>query len=442
MMESRLLLHFFTSSKGRKTVFTILAVLLSLLLLFFFLLPVLITGIIISTVFPTDDLERVRSLVVTTDAAREEYLEEVVYQGYFQQKDPNGQAYRNTLLQYNSGFSNNSREIISTAACYYQQEWNTRDFSALCALMAVRSITFTTRESGPYSCAGCQTSIVCGGHLDEDGTVYYHSDTTECSNPVTETSCPGDHYDLYVTASLVGWRLQNGIDRSAIRYYCLDHWDELTSLDHTDSPTINKYVDAFAATGVYPDRPDWQEADLLWAESLYSTDWQELYGITIHQVGMAGDGSSYDLSDTDRAFAGSGSLALPIRSYSYISCWFGEPDPGGTPHGGQDFAAGFGVPILAAADGIVVEARYHSSWGNYVKIFNGTIDGHTIYTLYAHASSLSVSAGQVVSQGQQIAAVGSTGFSTGNHLHFEVYVDGATTRSRSDPAPWLGMSRS
>lgn len=440
MMESRLLLYLFTDRKSQKTILSVLAVLLCLLLLLFFLLPVLITGIIISYIFPTDDLDTIRVLVASTDAAREEYIQEVVYDGYFQGIDPNGQAYRNTILLYNSGFSNNSQEIISAAACYYQQEWNTRDFTALCALMAVRSITFTTRESGPYSCAGCQTRSVCDGHTDADGEIYYHSDTSECSNPRTETSCPGNHYDLYVTASLVGWRLQSGIDRSAIRYYCLDHWEELTSLAHTDSPTINKYVDAFARTGIYPDWPGWQEEDLLWAESLYSVDWQELYGITILQVGMAGDGGSYDLTDTDIAFTGSGSLALPIHSYSYISCWFGDPDPSGTPHGGQDFAAGFGVPILAAADGIVVEARYHSSWGNYVKLYNGTIDGHEIYTLYAHASSLSVSAGQTVTQGQIIAAVGSTGFSTGNHLHFEVYVDGTTTRSRSDPAPWLGMS--
>ena len=117
-----------------------------------------------------------------------------------------------------------------------------------------------------------------------------------------------------------------------------------------------------------------------------------------------------------------------------ISCHFGEPDGWtGAPHGGMDFAAGYGTPIYAAADGVVVKAGYHNSWGNYVKIYHGVVDGNQIYTLYAHCSSLGVSAGQTVTQGQTIAAVGSTGDSTGNHLHFEVYVN----NTRVAPENWL-----
>ena len=98
-------------------------------------------------------------------------------------------------------------------------------------------------------------------------------------------------------------------------------------------------------------------------------------------------------------------------------------------HGGIDF--GGGGPIVAAQSGTVVFAGYHSSWGYYVKIDHG----NGLQTLYAHmvAGSLLVSPGQHVSQGQQIGTMGTTGSSTGVHLHFEVYVNG----SRVDPANYL-----
>lgn len=98
-------------------------------------------------------------------------------------------------------------------------------------------------------------------------------------------------------------------------------------------------------------------------------------------------------------------------------------------HGGIDF--GGGGPIVAVQSGTVVFAGYHSSWGYYVKIDHG----NGLQTLYAHmvAGSLLVTAGQQVSQGQQIGTMGTTGSSTGVHLHFEVYVNG----SRVDPANYL-----
>ena len=89
-------------------------------------------------------------------------------------------------------------------------------------------------------------------------------------------------------------------------------------------------------------------------------------------------------------------------------------------HNGVDFAAASGTPILAAYSGNVVAASYNSSMGNYVMIDHG--DG--LYTIYMHASKLYVSSGQSVSKGDQIAAVGSTGRSTGPHLHFSVRLNG------------------
>lgn len=111
--------------------------------------------------------------------------------------------------------------------------------------------------------------------------------------------------------------------------------------------------------------------------------------------------------------------ALP--SYTYISCYFG-----GNGHRGTDFAAPGNTPIYAVADGVVTDATYHWSWGNYVQIYHGKDDeGNTYSTLYAHMiTTPSVSAGQNVTKGQIIGYVGSTGYSTGNHLHLEMKING------------------
>lgn len=89
-------------------------------------------------------------------------------------------------------------------------------------------------------------------------------------------------------------------------------------------------------------------------------------------------------------------------------------------HNGLDLAAPAGTDILAAYDGTVVAADYNESMGNFVMIAHGD----TLYTIYMHASALYVSAGDTVSKGQCIAAVGTTGRSTGNHLHFGVRRNG------------------
>ncbi|MGN0468251.1 MAG: murein hydrolase activator EnvC family protein [Acutalibacteraceae bacterium] len=92
-------------------------------------------------------------------------------------------------------------------------------------------------------------------------------------------------------------------------------------------------------------------------------------------------------------------------------------------HGGTDIAAGYGTPIYASRSGTVITAIWSTSkkgYGNYVVIDHG--DGYI--TLYGHCSSLSVTTGQRVSKGQLIAKVGSTGNSSGNHLHFEVRYNG------------------
>ena len=100
-------------------------------------------------------------------------------------------------------------------------------------------------------------------------------------------------------------------------------------------------------------------------------------------------------------------------------------------HKGIDIGASGGAAIVAAADGTVTTASYSSAAGNYVMIDHGG----GLYTVYMHASALLVSPGQTVSAGQTIAQVGSTGISTGNHLHFGVSLNGSYV------SPWSYLGR-
>ena len=117
------------------------------------------------------------------------------------------------------------------------------------------------------------------------------------------------------------------------------------------------------------------------------------------------------------AVFGSGQMMWPVPGYSYVSRWMSAG------HKGTDICASYGTPIVAADSGVVVRAGWNaagSGYGYSVVIQHGP--GNT--TLYAHCSALYVSVGQSVQKGQQIAAVGSTGWSTGNHCHFEITVNG------------------
>lgn len=126
--------------------------------------------------------------------------------------------------------------------------------------------------------------------------------------------------------------------------------------------------------------------------------------------------------------SGSGRLSNPCPS-AYISSEFGgRKSPGGigsTNHKGRDYAAPSGSPIYAAASGTVTTVSWNVARGYYVVVNHGDLA-----TLYQHCSATYVSVGQKVSAGQNIAAVGSTGYSTGPHLHFEVHVGGVPVDPR------------
>ena len=120
-----------------------------------------------------------------------------------------------------------------------------------------------------------------------------------------------------------------------------------------------------------------------------------------------------------------GQFKFPLASYTRISDDYGwriHPILNTKQfHNGVDFAAPKGTAIYAAYDGEVVAATYSATMGNYVMINHGS----GLYTIYMHASALYCSKGDVVVRGETIAAVGTTGRSTGNHLHFSVRKDGS-----------------
>ena len=151
----------------------------------------------------------------------------------------------------------------------------------------------------------------------------------------------------------------------------------------------------------------------------YSVMWASLLGGFTHAGGIIG-------SDAD--WVGTGIFTWPLPQSFTITSQFGyrtDPFTGEISyHSGTDIAAPYGTPVLAAAGGTVTVANATDPWGGsygyYVKIqHDGTFD-----TLYAHCSSICVTPGQQVQQGEVIGYVGSTGNSTGNHLHFEVWENG------------------
>ena len=137
--------------------------------------------------------------------------------------------------------------------------------------------------------------------------------------------------------------------------------------------------------------------------------------------------------ETPSTPATSGDYIWPC-SARYITSPFGKrTSPGGigsTNHKGVDIGASYGSSIYATKAGTVIVSSYDAGgYGNYVQIDHG--GGN--YTLYGHMSKRLVSVGQTVSQGEVIGLCGSTGASTGPHVHYEIWVN----RTRIDPLPYL-----
>lgn len=127
--------------------------------------------------------------------------------------------------------------------------------------------------------------------------------------------------------------------------------------------------------------------------------------------------------------AKSSGFIFPLPNGTWqVSAWWGD----GRNHQALDIRAPKGTSIFAVSDGVVTDTGYTNSYGYYVVIRHN----NGISTMYAHASQLCVKAGETVKSGDVIALVGRTGNATGNHLHFEVIVNGV----RKNPAPYIGLN--
>ena len=153
----------------------------------------------------------------------------------------------------------------------------------------------------------------------------------------------------------------------------------------------------------------------------------ELYNFTQDQKNILRELLSDEMRPTLLALCGGigiiedGELCWPLPGHTYISCHFGEVDAfGNAGHRGTDIPAPEGTPILAAHSGTVLVSGWNDSYGNQVLLDNGA----GLSTRYAHMTQTAVTAGEAVTAGQIIGYVGSTGDSTGNHLHFEVMQNG------------------
>lgn len=143
------------------------------------------------------------------------------------------------------------------------------------------------------------------------------------------------------------------------------------------------------------------------------------------QQQQSNSNSSSNSSNGGNTIHTSGSYCWPLNISGTITSNFGyrdAPTAGASSyHKGIDIAAPMGTSVVAAKEGTVTTASYQSAAGNYIMVYHG----NSTYTVYMHLSAIHVSVGQKVSQGEVIGAVGSTGVSTGPHLHFGVNVNGS-----------------
>lgn len=209
----------------------------------------------------------------------------------------------------------------------------------------------------------------------------------------------------------------------------IDYWVE--TVEHT-STTTNEDGSAETETWyeyilhiVITQRTAWKQAEIydfnndqneLLAE-LLSDKYDQYFMFLITGLRYLGNGTDV---------IAEGVYIWPSAASDYVTSFFGtrlHPILGVyKTHTGIDIGAGYGTAVLAAADGMVYTAAYDAGgYGNYIIIDHG--NGNK--TVYAHMSHLNIGEGQTVTQGQCIGLAGSTGMSTGPHLHFEIYVDGA-----------------
>lgn len=191
-----------------------------------------------------------------------------------------------------------------------------------------------------------------------------------------------------------------------------------TSGDTTQQTSSNNIFSAITNAAL-----DYYDDKLL---SLFGFNGQETTATTTTESDSSSD------STTAGTYSGGG-FAWPVPGHTTVTSGYGWrncPYHGREHHSGIDIGAPSGSKIVAAADGKVVSSRYEGGYGNCIIIDHG----NKLYTLYGHCSSLIAKSGDAVKKGQKIAKVGSTGNSTGPHLHFEVRK--GSNSSKNHVSPW------
>ena len=233
-------------------------------------------------------------------------------------------------------------------------------------------------------------------------------------------------YDYVMLENLVRIREQVANDEQMLQMD-LDTVEQLTEQVKQDEATVNTLIDEKSAEiSEYEDLITRQE-ELI---AQYDAEMQAAASrIAALEAQAANNGNFVPYSG--------GALVWPCPSSTRITSYFGYRTPDGgyvnANHKGVDIGAPTGTPAVAAASGVVVIARYSYSAGNWVVISHG----NGLYTVYMHASQLCVSEGQYVNAGDTILLVGSTGWSTGPHLHFGVGIGGYTSAYNVDPLSYF-----
>lgn len=137
-----------------------------------------------------------------------------------------------------------------------------------------------------------------------------------------------------------------------------------------------------------------------------------------------------------------GEFPMPIENFIMVTSKFGNRESHGVVHSnhtGIDLCGSIGSRVMAVKDGEVTHAGWQGGYGNCVELKHIDEQGNTFYTFYAHMrdNSLQITKGQQVVTGQIIGTQGSTGNSTGDHLHFEIRKSSGTNKTTIDPAPYL-----
>lgn len=148
-----------------------------------------------------------------------------------------------------------------------------------------------------------------------------------------------------------------------------------------------------------------------------------------------------------------GQLPIPVENFIQVTSKFGYRNPvynsqgiqisGGKVHTGIDLCGNLGSRVMAVQDGKITHAGWQGGYGNCVEIQHIDEQGNNFYSFYAHMrdNSICIQKNQKVIKGQIIGTQGSTGNSTGDHLHFEIRTNSGSNRYAIDPAPYLFMEK-